>query len=327
MTGALETLLREAQADIAARAPHVDHVLAGLPERTRLRRARRRRRAVLTTLVIAAVVAVPVALSQRSTRPAKPPVAPSVAAAQVKYPLGWSLTWIPPGYTESSRVVNLQDGGPTGSVRLWTTKPTGTSTATAVPAGIELIVGPALQTLERTGSVVDIGGKQGRYVPPSVRWNVESNFSITVTASHVTVSKADLLRIARGVIDDSAVALTAMPVAGLPAGFVATAYRQGGTPDDHYQGVLLRQGDQRIDVLASRVSPVRGTSRPLGPGTLVTWTDDAGTPWQSVVVPLPGGKGRLTVSGTAQVDPGALLNVATLTQDPGHLTEATGIFR
>jgi hypothetical protein len=251
----IEDLIRDAQRGMAERAIHPDRVRAALPARA-ARVARRRRYGALggvaTAAAVVLAVAVPaIALRGGSPVVAMPPAAPSSASAGrlpaiEPVPLVYRPTWLPAGLTERIRRAPLGSAASeeyAGPARLWTAQSVGTD-GDGGANGLQLHVRGALNAEDppaNDGVPVDVGGQPGFYHPSPhdqksyLEWRIDAGTVAMLDEHRLSLSRDDMLRVARSVRPDPGTLRVPLHIGWLPSGMTPRyAELSGDSPAAYY---------------------------------------------------------------------------------------------
>jgi hypothetical protein len=301
----IEDLIRTTQARQADRALPADHVRAALPRK--VARARRQRRlGLLTGVVAAAAVATASTVPALTVRHTDTTVAaaptPSVtepdATPLPDFRLGYRPAWTPPGYSEHIRQANIADPaehgfGPT-VVRVWTKR-----VGAGDPwGGAELVLSVRTEVAgavpDPGGQKVDINGSKGSYFGAQgdhksyVGWAPDTRTRLTLAASHLDISRADLLRMARSVRPDPGSHTVPVRLRWLPADWTAIGATVSGASKATWrcEVAAAKAAPDPISVFDKKAAKEGGHSSPGSMSVVVGAVTDA-----------PAGGDALTVGG------------------------------
>lgn len=230
-----EDMIRQALERQAGLAVPADRIRAALPalaaRRARQRRVRTAVVAVAAAVAVGATVAVPVLGLGRAAAPitpAAPPNPTATTAAPAAMPLRYRPTWLPPGFTERSRMVSSTADG--AVIQIWTREPKGVQLYSGGPR-LEFSVTPApggVDPYGTSGTRVDVNGRPGYLVGTPgdgnksyLHWMVDGSTVLQVHLVDYRVSRADLEKAARSVRPTPAVQAAPLRAGWLPAGLVA----------------------------------------------------------------------------------------------------------
>lgn len=245
----LETLVRQAQQDMAERAVDPERIRAVLPAR-RARMVRHRRTGALLTITAAAAVvlaiAIPLAfLSPAGDQPLPPqPAGPPGISQPV--PMLYVPTWLPEGMVERERSTSLGQVGSdqfAGVVRTWIAWPFehpefGSSQGPRLVLAI-IPTGRGQQPGDNIGEVVDINGKSGRYNPETdtVTWRPDGTAVLVLRGGKG--DREEILRVARSVQPDPGQLRSPLQFGWLPEGIEMQHLGYRGNSRDHWMAQLL----------------------------------------------------------------------------------------
>ncbi len=207
----------------------------------------------------------------------------------LEMPLGFGPSWVPSGFRERIRQSDVSEpGDPFGPTvtRVWKKQARtgdpwgGAEIALYVRTGVP---DPA-QAIGTSGQRVDINGATGHLAASegdgksSVDWVAGPHTVLMIATSHVEVSKADLLRMARSVRAASGTATVPVVLRGLPEGWSSRSATVSGPS----------AGTWRAQVSAVREEKV--VAKTKGDGGSLSVTVGVGTE-------APAGGEKLTVGG------------------------------
>lgn len=362
MTSNLHDLIRDAaqrQAELAVAPDRIRAALAAHDDRGGRRRRLQTWLVVAAAATVAVAVAVPTiamrgldgedrpaasespaATESASSGPATSP-APSVSPNLATLPLRYRPTWLPPGMVEQSRHTPLATmPDPNTAQRIWSATPLDHD------AGLDRSADPVLALqIWRHGEFepglargdrpqtgprqVDINGKQGYlWGTEMLRWEVDAETELILTAPKLDLPEADLVRIARSVQPDLTQQRAPLHVGWLPEGFVAHSVGMAGSSPTRWEGNLVASqfDEQRypqrtimvyVGTIGRTTGPGQGEQLTIGGRPARLWSAPPGaTDWLvpvDWVLAVDLGQGRqLTVYGDADPTPA---EVRQLTRD------------
>lgn len=263
----IDDLIRDAVRRQEALAVDPDRIRAVLPARTARQLRTRRMATIGVVAAVAVAVAVPVILLREpavggdggpaasSTAPTTGPAIPGLATGTLRF----RPTWLPDGMVERSRTIPLSatpdpkdttdrlwkplsaGDGPTGHLGLasWKFEPSPGDTAQPpVATGEDGRGGVA------TDQNVDINGKPGTYGTELVTWQFDADTKLMLYGPGTGLSREDMLRIARSVVQDTTELRAPLRVDWLPDGVSGEFMSVWGDSPAKWGSRIFADGDR-----------------------------------------------------------------------------------
>jgi hypothetical protein len=345
----IEDLIRTAQDRQAERAVPADRIRSALPGRVAAVRRRRRYGMLGATVAAAAVTAAvtvptlvlrdgsaaPVVVADAPSNPPSPAsgmmAAPTTVAQPAEIPLRYRPTWVPSGFSERVRQADGSGSshdllGPTVT-RVWKKQavagdPWG---GAEIAFYLRIAVPDATQALNRSGQQVDVNGAHGYFSASqgdgksSVDWALGEHTMLMIATSHVEISKADLLKMARSVRPELEIFSIPVRLRWLPDGWATTGFTVSGPSATAWRAEAGVASLTQPEIGPGKTGKENGHALAASLTVVVGGTTDA-----------PSGGQRLTVGGrparhpVRTDEPGKRLIYLVVDLGPGRLMTLVG---